>query len=417
MNLIKHIKSFPIGKIGVYSFALFAPISIAFSQISIGITLLGWIIIILQNRSFRWRRTPLDIPILIYVSVQFIAALFSQDILMGIRVWLNTDWFILFCFAVIHLIDDEKQYKNIIILLAISGSISAVYGIIQHFDGIDYIRGMKVQYPYGKFYRAIGFFDLPLTYGGVQLCLFWLLLPFYFIKQKFIDKRLFYIIVTLLLLSIFASYARSAWLGLGASFIFLLFFLDKKYIFSLIGASIAGLILIYFLHPELLFNKGILSMFDMSETAHYNNRVRMYLWRSALDLIRDNWFLGIGYSHFTEIENIYKIPFDYRGLGSPHNIYLKVMCHSGVLGGLAFVNIWVQFLRSIYNDLKPGFIKNLNLYRAGSVGSFFAVFSLLIGGLTQEYYYDHENAELWWFIVALGMSGLLKIKAGSKELN
>ena len=155
-------------------------------------------------------------------------------------------------------------------------------------------------------------------------------------------------------------------------------------------------------------------MFDISETAHYNNRVRMHLWQTAINLIKDNWFLGIGYSHFTEIETLYKVPFDYRGLSSPHNIYLKVMCHSGVLGGLVFINLWIQFLRSLYLGLKPDFLKNLNLYRAGSVGSFFAIFSLLIGGLAQEFYYDHENAELWWFIVALGMSGLLKIKAGNK---
>ena len=177
----KNIISFPVGQFGIYSFALFAPLSIAFSQISIGITLLGWILIILQNRSIHWRKTPIDIPILIYVSVQFIAALFSQDMLIGIRVWLNTDWFILFFYAVVHLIDDEKQYKWIIMLLILSGCISAIYGIVQHFDGIDYLRGMRTLIDYGNFYRAIGFFDLPLTYGGVQLTLFWFLLPFYFI--------------------------------------------------------------------------------------------------------------------------------------------------------------------------------------------------------------------------------------------
>jgi len=410
-RLTKMNLTFPIGQIGIYSFALFAPLSIAFSQISISITLLGWIMLIFQSRSFQWRKTPLDIPILIYVFIQFIAALFSQDMLIGIRVWLNTDWFILFFYAVVHLIDDEKQYKKIIILLALSGSVSAIYGIVQHFDGIDYLRGMRSLIEYGSFYRAIGFFDLPLTYGGVQLTLFLFLLPFYFVKQRFINRKIVLIIIILLLLSIFASYARSAWLGLGAVFIILLFFLDKKYMFSLIGAAVLGLILIYFIHPDLLFQKGLFSMFDMSETAHYNNRVRMHLWQTAIKMISDNWLVGIGYSHFTEIENLYKVPFDYRGLGSPHNIFLKIMCHSGILGGLAFINLWYQFFKSHYTHLKPDFFKNLNLYRAGSLGSFFAIFALLIGGLTQEYYYDHENAELWWFIVALGISGFQNVRA------
>ena len=396
------ILNFPLGLTGIYGFAIFAPLSIAFSQISIGLTLAGWILLILRDKKLNWKKTPLDIPILIYVLIQILAALFSRHILTGFKVWLNTDWFILFFYAVIHLLIDEKHYKKILLLLAVSGAISGIYGVIQHFVGIDYVRGLSNIWPYGLFHRATGFFDLPLTYGGVQLCLLWLFFPFYFLKNRFLDKRIILLLLFILLLSILASYARSAWLGLGGALVLLLFFLDV-----VPGEPVA----LYFLHPQLLFDNGIVSMFDASDNAPYNNLVRIRLWQSSLNLIRDNWLLGVGYSDFYQIFGQYKVPFDYRGLSDPHNIYLKVICHSGILGGLAYINLWFQDLRKIYQTYKPAFFKDMTLLKAGSIGSFFAVFSILVAGLTQEYYYDQENAELWWFIAAIGIIGILRRKS------
>ena len=172
-----------------------------------------------------------------------------------------------------------------------------------------------------------------------------------------------------------------------------------------------GIVALYFLHPQLLFDNGIVSMFDASDNAPYNNLVRIRLWQSSLNLIRDNWLLGVGYSDFYQIFGQYKVPFDYRGLSDPHNIYLKVICHSGILGGLAYINLWFQDLRKIYQTYKPAFFKDMTLLKAGSIGSFFAVFSILVAGLTQEYYYDQENAELWWFIAAIGIIGILRRKS------
>jgi len=413
---IKQFTQYPIGTIGIFGFAVFAPISIAFSQMCIGIAILGWIIKMIHLKSFQWKKTPLDIPILIYVIFQIIAVLNSQDIRIAISGWINTDWFILFYYAVVNLIDEESDYKRIFTIIAISGSISAIYGIIQHFVGIDFVRGDKNIWPYGNFFRATGFFSLPLTYGGVQLGIFLLLAPFYFLKDEILNKKVFSIVLLLLFFSIIASYARSAWMGFGTATVLLLFFLNKKYVFMVIGTTIAGVIAIYFIHPDLLFNQGLFSMFDISENAPYNNLVRIKLWQSAWAMIRDNWLFGIGYSNFSEIFETYKVPFDYRGLNDPHNDYLKVAALSGIFGGIAFIVVWVYDLRTKYiANRTPRFLENLTLWKAGSIGSFFSIFAFLIAGMTQEYYHDAETAELWWFIAALGM--ICVINKGNAKKN
>jgi len=47
------------------------------------------------------------------------------------------------------------------------------------------------------------------------------------------------------------------------------------------------------------------------------------------------------------------------------------------------------------------------LFVSHAPGSFFAIFAFLVAALTQEYYHDAETAELWWFITAVGMIGVL----------
>jgi O-antigen ligase len=403
------LKEIQIGKFGIFGFALFVPISIAFSQMSMGVAILGWIIKMIHEKSCHWKKTPLDIPIVIYVVFQIIAVLASRDINTAFSGWINTDWFILFYYAVVNLIDEESDYKKIFTILAISGSISAVYGIFQHFVGIDFVRGDENVWPYGNFFRATGFFSLPLTYGGVQLGLFLLLAPFYFIKDEILNKKVLSLVLLLLFFSIISSYARSAWIGFGATTILLLFFLKWKYVVTVMGVAMAGLIAVFFIHPDLLFNKGLLSMFDISENAPYNNLVRIKLWQSTWLMIKDNWLFGIGYSNFAEIIETYKVPFDYRGLNDPHNDYLKVAALSGIFGGIAFIVLWIYDLKTKYFSFrKPRFLENLTLWKAGGVGSFFAIFAFLVAALTQEYYHDAETAELWWFIVALGVISVIK---------
>jgi O-antigen ligase len=198
-------------------------------------------------------------------------------------------------------------------------------------------------------------------------------------------------------------------MGFGAATVLLLFFLNKKHVFMVIGTIIAGVITIYFIHPDLLFKYGLFSMFDISDNAPYNNLVRIKLWQSAWAMIKDNWMFGIGYSNFAEIFEAYKLPFDYRGLSDPHNDYLKVAALSGIFGGVAFIILWTYDLITKYKSYrKPRFLNSLTFWKAGSVGSFFAIFALLVAAITQEYYHDAETAELWWFITALGMIGVLK---------
>ena len=404
------LKNFNAGKLGIFGFAFFAPISIAISQVFIGITLLGWIFEMIKRRQILWQKTPLDFPILLFLLFQFIAVLNSYNIAAGFISWINTDWFILFFYAAVNLIERDEDYEILAKILLISGSVSAIYGIWQHFFGLDLIRGYELS-PIGKFYRARGFFGTPLTYGGIQLTLFAILFPFYFIKKGNLNRNILLIGLLLIFASIIASYARSAWMGFGMLIFVSLFFMKRKYIYIVFGFIFISLLSVYIFHPDLLFNRGMFSMFDTSPTAPYNNLVRLKLWQSTINLIRENWVFGVGYSNFEQIFELYKIPFEYRGLKDPHNDILKVTALSGIFGGLTFIYMWISALWVKMRTIKFNLLE-MNYFKAGILGGFFVVLSLLIAGITQEYYHDAENAQLWWFAAALGISGVIHSNKG-----
>ncbi len=394
-----------VGNFGIFGFCLFAPISIAISQIFMGIALMGWIIEMILQKKILWRKTPLDYPIALYILTQLIAVIRAPDIANGLLSWIDTDWFILFYYACINLIEDENDYKIIIKILIISGLTSAVYGIWQHFYGWDFIRQRSIKQR-GDFFRSAGFLGFTLTYGGMQLIILSLTFPFIFLISKLKNRLLWSSLLFIIFISIIASYARSAWLGLFACIILLIIFFGRKYLVQISTIGIVFLVIIYFIHPELFFNNGLMSMIDFSDSAPFNNQVRFKLWESSINLMKDHWLLGTGYGNFNSVFEIYKVPFDYRGLNQPHNDFLHVACSTGLIGGIAFLYLWITLLRHTYLNFKF-FRQNINIWKVASLGGFLVTFVLLIAGITQEYYHDAETAQIWWFSAAIGILGVI----------
>jgi len=409
MNIFKSIKILSLGKIGILGFCLFAPVSIAISQIFIGMSILGWLLEMIRNKHFKWIKTPLDYPILFFLSTQTISVFRSNDILTAFETMIDTNWFILFFYSFINIIEDDTDFKTIFNLILISGAISALYGIWQHFAGWDIIKNRMLPFYGGNRYRVGGFVCHPLSYGGIQLIYLCLIFPLYFLRNNIKEKSIVITVCVLLIASIIAAFARSAWMGLGFAAIAAFFIWNKKYfLYSLLLVVILVLISNFYF-PDNNYQRIFLSMFDASETAPFTNRVRLHLWETSINLIKDYPIFGVGISNFDKMFEIYKVPFDYQGLKEPHNDLLHFMAVSGILGGVAFLSIWIKALIEKFKVINKFRIPK-TIWQAATLGGFFVVIALIIGGMTQEFYRDAEVAQVWWFAAGVGISGLLKSK-------
>jgi putative inorganic carbon (HCO3(-)) transporter len=397
-----------LGKYALFSFALFAPISIALSQISIALAVFGWLGEMFVQRRILWRKTILDWPILIYAVSQLIGAFRAIDVLNGLAGFADTDWFILLYYAVVNLLEDEEDLRRIFVVMLFSGSLSALYGIWQHFYGWDFLRHRMLPYR-GNYFRVGGFVAFPLTYGAIQLTILLVALPLVFLWRSAHKRTILAIVVALLLLSLVFSFARSSWMGFGAAALFLVIFWGRKYALFVFAALIVIAVITNIVQPDNIYKKIFLTMFDASPSAPFTNRVRLHLWQTAWNTFSDNWLLGVGLTNYNHYFAMYKVPFDYRGLTAPHSDILHLLAATGILGAVSFMSVWLTALWRQGRVLMQKRIPS-DYWQVALLGSFLVVLALIIAGLTQEYYRDAENAELWWFVTALGARSWEKIK-------
>jgi len=323
------------------------------------------------------------------------SSILSADISMSIKAAFNNDWYLLILPFIASINIDEKTKRNAFLILIISASIVGLYGIIQFFDGVEYIRN-KTLYPRGDFYRAIGAYGFYLTFAGNQMLVFAIALSFFLFHEKW-DKFKYLLLVSLaiLFLSIIVTFGRSAWMGVFLIIILGTFIVNKKVFFASLGLIIVGFALIFLFVP-LLFDR-FTSIVDLSQ-----NMGRVTLWKTSWNIISSHPFFGIGPGFFSDYFQIFKEPGLYDRMGHSHNDYLNTAVYGGMIGLLTWLGMWIAwfyFAIKKYIQIKSGGIDK-RIILAGIMG----LAGILFASGFQCYYTDLENNLMWWFILTAGIS-------------
>jgi len=376
-------------------FCLIAPWSIAGMQISLFLIVVFSIIEGIRNKKSPITWHPFYIFPAIYILSVMMSSILSADISMSIKAAFNNDWYLLILPFIASINIDEKTKRNAFLILIISASIVGLYGIIQFFDGVEYIRN-KTLYPRGDFYRAIGAYGFYLTFAGNQMLVFAIALSFFLFHEKW-DKFKYLLLVSLaiLFLSIIVTFGRSAWMGVFLIIILGTFIVNKKVFFASLGLIIVGFALIFLFVP-LLFDR-FTSIVDLSQ-----NMGRVTLWKTSWNIISSHPFFGIGPGFFSDYFQIFKEPGLYDRMGHSHNDYLNTAVYGGMIGLLTWLGMWIAwfyFAIKKYIQIKSGGIDK-RIILAGIMG----LAGILFASGFQCYYTDLENNLMWWFILTAGIS-------------
>lgn len=210
--------------------------------------------------------------------------------------------------------------------------------------------------------------------------LFLAMLSFLFlINFKNIRKpaALNFILFSAVIITLFYSGGRSAFLGLGVSLIFLLFFFAPRVKYFIGAAFLAVLLIIPFL-------KNSFILFQRLGSIDESYQFRSYIWKEALQIFNDNKMLGIGIGNYKNYVERYS-PDQYYVLedggililDQPENGYLKVLTEAGLFGFIiAFLFVLIPIFKGVYYHL---FVKknHLNLLFISSVICWFVSFNSL----------------------------------------
>lgn len=336
--------------------------------------------------------SPVNMYIILYAFVYLAASFVSASPMDSVQTGLLIVCFTLFAIILQNSVNTRKKLDTLIIFIIISGVIVSLYGIYQYVFGIT---------GDAAWVDADLFSDITnrvfSTLGNPNVLSEYLLLviPFacaqFFASKKWYVKGLFFIFAGIMALCMVLTYSRGGWLALLiAAFIFLIL-LDRRFI--LLG--ILAVIALYFVLPDTVINR-FTSIGNMSDTS---TSYRVSIWLGTLAMLRDYWISGVG-PGIGAFNKVYPA-YSFNNILAPHshNLFLQLVCETGVAGLILFIIIIYQFYKTAFRALSSEKLRESRYYLIGAVSS---VSGFLVQGMTDYSFYNHRVMFMFWVVVAVG---------------
>lgn len=383
---------------GAFAFAAFAPVSIAAFQLSAGVAFLG---IVLAFASGRWtyRPTPIDLPLLIFVGVDLLSALFAVDRARSFRC-IKGDWILIFLPIFAQAVRSSRDVRRAFRILLVSSTLVAAYAIVQMLTGVDPRRHRELE-PVGGLFIAVGLFGHHLTYGGSVLITCSLAIALAAGARSPKERIAGGAAACVQIGGVIASFARTAWAGLLVAVAVIALSVRGWIRRAAIAAMVLGVAAAVAIPPIRMRLSDVLSFGD-------DPRVR--LWRTALRIWAAHPILGAGPGSFKSLFPNFKVPGAYMATGHPHNDLLNILVQSGILGLAAFAFIWVRYFRELAGTRRR--LADDDPRKALLFAGIVVVIAFFVGGLGQCFLTDEEVGCVFWYFAAMGLVVAREVRDG-----
>lgn len=374
---------------GIFVFT--STFSIAANQISLSVTVLLFAALCLLDRSCWPGWLPVALPFALFTLISVISALLSdnpsgafgnmKNDLLFVTVWLAAS-----------LAVDRPVREKIYIVLLVSGTGSALNGIVIYFMGMGR----------GGLSRTPGTFSNEMTFGGVMMLLLSLYLAVSIAPRISPKLRIFSIAAAAIsFIALVLTQTRSSWLAMFISGLVILAVLRRRWI-PVYLAVLAALIL---LGPS-AYRDRIRTMFDPQ---FRTNIQRINMIKGGISIFRDHPVIGTGTADLGEIYRKHMPPEAVHVHGHMHNIFLHVAVTLGVLGLAAFVWLLVSMFRIVGRNLCLDLPPPERALASGSLG---AMTGFIVNGMFDWNFGDAEVLTMMLIIIGLNAAVFNGISAG-----
>ncbi|HEY40921.1 MAG TPA: O-antigen ligase family protein [Dehalococcoidia bacterium] len=272
-------------------------------------------------------------------------------------------------------VENRRDIKLLSLVVLITGSISAIVAVMQHYSYIGMPSFSITTSGYGGT-RTEG-----LTESALHLAFYLpvILIPMvsiYFLKGVGPGARKILAVLTIVMIAaLYFTFTRSGMYALAPGLLAIIFWMQDKPRKELLLASLV-LIAAFVYYSDMTSNRYSQWFTDDSSAA-----ARPVLWQAGISIAMDNPLLGIGYYSFQEesleySSNIRSQYMETQGAGGilgqteVHNDFIRAWLSYGTLALLAYVSIFVGILRNfldVYRKSTNRFLKGLALGCCGAL--------------------------------------------------
>ena len=317
----------------------------------------------------------------LFITTMLISAVFSGDIVYGLKRWADMwIWRFMPFVVVIFLLNNYIDAKKVMLIGFAGITLTSVYAVYQGLSGIS---------------RANGFYGHPMTLGG-WLCIFLPLLLIEFFERKLLGKYYWLAGFAFCICSagLVFNATRGAWLAVTIVCAVLLFY----YMFKSKRNLATSIIFIALISTVLLNNPKFMHRLDTIDdfNKYQSNTERILIWQSAWNMFKDHPVLGVGLGQYTENyqQKYISLYAKEPNLTHAHNNFMQMLAENGIVGFAGFV---IMFGYIILKNLIVWF-KVRNVYALMIVS---ATVCLLLQGFTEYNVGNSAVIKMYWLVLGI----------------
>lgn len=343
----------------IYLMALVTPFSIFIDndKINLSISIPGELIMISLTLLFLFRifydlkmdknilKHPITITILIYLFWIFITSITSEIPLVSFKFLGSKVWFIVACFFMVVELIKKDPHRVIHYFNAYLFSLAVVIIIVT-------IKSAELGFmEHGMHWIQKPFYNDHTAYGAAVAFFIPLVVAFFFLPQSTKWHKIYYVtIFVILLIGLYFSFCRAAWLSvIGAIGFYLVIRWRIKFSWLIVGSALILGSFFYFAHDILYqmgknkqdssatFTEHIQSISNISTDA--SNVERINRWVSAFGMIEERPVVGWGpgtyqflYAPFQKTKYKTIITTNFGDGGNCHSEYIGPTAETGFIG-------------------------------------------------------------------------------------
>lgn len=304
----------------------------------------------------------------------------SNDVLSSLGI--IKSWFVvplLFYIVLKNVLKNEIEKKKAFFVFIFSGfAISAIGLIYFILDILTYDNRLQAFYPHPNMLSIIMAVSVIMIIG----------LRFEIRKLNIIKYSVFVLFLFSLVFNLITTKSSGAHIGA----ILAIYFMDfKNFIFNKKYANYILFGIIIFAGLVLPFASKLTNPWEMERNSIAS---RLMVWQSSVEIIKDNFILGIGPADFQNKYLEYQENFNpYLEWAVPHshNIFISTWLMSGFIGFIGFILILFSIFKKIPN----------NKSQISSVIALTILIYLLVHGFVDNTIWKNDLSIIFWFLIAL----------------
>lgn len=379
-----------------------------FARLGIALAAMFLLLGMISAREIKFAKTPLDIPIALFVGYTFLWFIFSKaKYLVGDEL-ANIAAYVALYYLVVNNVRTKLRMNVLAGVLLFSGFLIATIGLIQSSGYLLPSSGMKLDYainllrPKQYWGRVGGTFVCPNHFAGYME----MVIPFAMAYVLFANiplgrKILLGFCGLVMTMGLLLSISRGGWAGFGvsAAFLFITAAKEKKVqraawatllVVTLIGVAVV-------LAKSASVQKRFVESFSKEDSSYLK---RAHLWIDTMSLVRDHLLIGTGPGTFDLTFREYRRPSFLLAAGYPHNDYLNTLSDYGIVGFVILLFGIIAFARKLWASTER--VKR-RMDKAHIYAVMAAFIALLVHSLVDFNIHIPSNAMTMAAIVGLGM--------------